>query len=100
LARESPLWKLTAASRLMRSRSNTKAGALFGPVTERIVHEDPSDVDADDGAVAMKGPDAVDVELTPEAAEETADRLADNAVMARGQRRLRGLLHKPDKRKR
>jgi hypothetical protein len=66
-------------------------------MTEKIVHEKPSKVSADDGAVAMDGPDAVDVQLTPEAAEETADRLTDEAVMARGQRRLRGLPHKPQK---
>jgi hypothetical protein len=67
-------------------------------MTEKIVHHQPSDVTADDGAVAMDGPDAVDVQLTPEAAEETADRLTDEAVRARGQRRLGGLAHKPEKR--
>jgi hypothetical protein len=67
-------------------------------MTEKVVHNDPSKVSADDGAVAMDGPDAVDVQLTPEAAEETADRLMDEAVMARGQRRLRRLPHQPQKR--
>lgn len=67
-------------------------------MTEKIVHSEPSKVSADDGAVAMDGPDAVDVQLSPEAAEETADRLTDEAVMARGQRRLRGLPHQPQKR--
>jgi hypothetical protein len=66
-------------------------------MAEKIVHDEPSKVNADDGAVAMDGPDAVDVQLTPEAAEETADRLTDEAVMARGQRRLHGLPHKPNK---
>jgi len=65
---------------------------------EKIVHQQPSDVTADDGAVTMDGPDAVDVQLTPEAAEETADRLTDESVRARGQRRLRGLAHKLGKR--
>jgi hypothetical protein len=64
-------------------------------VVGKIVHEEPSKVSADDGAVAMHGPDAVDVQLTPEAAEETANRLTDEAVMARGQRRLRGSLTDP-----
>ena len=32
--------------------------------------------------------------------EETADRLTDEAVVARGQRRLRGLPHQPKKRNR
>ena len=67
-------------------------------MTQKTVHNEPSKVTADDGAVAMDGPDAVDVQLSPEAAEETADRLTDEAVMARGQRRLRGLPHQPQKR--
>ena len=67
-------------------------------MTEKTVHNEPSKVTADDGAVAMDGPDAVDVQLSPEAAEETADRLTDEAVMARGQRRLRRLPHQPQKR--
>ena len=67
-------------------------------MTEKTVHDEPSTVSADDGAVAMDGPDAVDVQLTPEAAEETADRLTNEAVMARGQRILPGLPHQPQKR--
>jgi hypothetical protein len=58
------------------------------------VYRDPSTVDANDGAVHVDGPDAVDVEMTPEAAEETADRLTEQAVTARGQRRLRKLVHR------
>jgi hypothetical protein len=42
----------------------------------------------------MNGPDAVDVDLTPEAAEETAERLIDQAVTARGQRRLSRMVHR------
>jgi hypothetical protein len=68
------------------------------PVTDKIIHDQPSKVSADEGAVAMVGPDKVDVALTPEAAEETADRLTNEAVLARGQRRLGGLPHKPRKR--
>jgi hypothetical protein len=69
-------------------------------MTEKIIYEQPSKVSADEGAVAVEGPDDVEVRLTPEAAEETADRLTDEAVMARGQRRLSGLPHKPKKRER
>lgn len=65
------------------------------PMSDKIVHPEPSSVDALDGHVQAKGPDEVDVRMTPEAAEETADRLTDQAVVARGQRRLRHLLHKP-----
>ena len=36
--------------------------------------------------VSMKGPDAVDVRITPEAAEETSERLSTGAMKARGQR--------------
>jgi len=58
------------------------------------VHTDPSDVSAVDGAVEMDGPDAVDVAMTPEAAEETSERLEDQAVKARGQRRLGRMTHR------
>lgn len=33
------------------------------------IFDQPSDVDAEDGSVVVKGPDAVDVRMTPEAAE-------------------------------
>ena len=54
----------------------------------------PSEVTAEEGVVYVKGPDAVDVKLTPEAAEETSDRLVDSAVTARGQRRLGRMMHR------
>jgi hypothetical protein len=57
-------------------------------------YSDPSEVEAKDGAVAVHGPDQVDVDMTPEAAEETAERLTDEAVRARGQRRLMGFPHR------
>ena len=60
-----------------------------------IVYNEPSDVTAEEGTVAVVGPDAVDVAITPEAAEETADRLVSEAVRARGQRRLSRLTHRP-----
>ena len=47
---------------------------------------EPSEVAALDGIVAVNGPDAVDVNLTPEAAEETGHRLLDGAAHAQGQR--------------
>ena len=50
---------------------------------------------AKEGVVEVDGPDAVEVAMTPEAAEETSDRLASEAVRARGQRRLSGLTHRP-----
>lgn len=61
----------------------------------RTVYPDPSVVEAEKGAVHVDGPDHVDVALTPEAAEETAERLTNQAVMARGQRRLKKNPHQP-----
>ena len=50
------------------------------------VYDEPSAVDADDGTVRQTGPDAVDVRMTPGAAEETSERLLQGAMKARGQR--------------
>ena len=58
------------------------------------VYSEPSEVEAEEGAVQVRGPDAVDVDLTPEAAEETSERLNDQAVVARGQRRLNRMTHR------
>jgi hypothetical protein len=59
------------------------------------VYDEASDISAVDGAVQLDGPDAVDVALTPDAAEETADRLTGEAMKARGQRRLKDFPHQP-----
>lgn len=50
------------------------------------VYDEASNVDAIDGNVAVDGPDSVKVRLTPDAAEETAVRLNEGALKARGQR--------------
>jgi hypothetical protein len=60
-----------------------------------VIYHEPSDVSAQDGCVELEGPDGVDVALTPEAAEETADRMVDQSVMARGQRYLKKLPNRP-----
>jgi hypothetical protein len=65
-------------------------------MTDDKTYTDPSEVAAKDGAVAVHGPDQVDVEMTPEAAEETAERLIDEAVRARGQRRLMRFAHRAE----
>ena len=52
---------------------------------EKTVYEQAADVDAEDGVVVVSGPDAVHVRLTPDAAEETAERLTTGAMKARGQ---------------
>jgi hypothetical protein len=51
-------------------------------------------VSAEDGEVILDGPDAVDVKVTPEAAEQTADNLIEGAVEARGQRGPKDLPHR------
>jgi len=53
---------------------------------DRTIYDEASEVDAEDGVVSMKGPDAVDLRLTPDAAEETSERLNTGAMKARGQR--------------
>ena len=49
------------------------------------IYDDPSDISAEEGAVTVKGPDAVDVRLTPDAAEETSNRMLEGSLKARGQ---------------
>ena len=51
------------------------------------VFGEPSDVIVDEGEVMVEGPDGVAVTLTPDAAEETARRLAEAAAEARRQKR-------------
>lgn len=64
-------------------------------VTREKLYDEATDVKARDGEVILDGPDAVDVKVTPEAAEQTADNLVEGAIKARGQRRLKDLPHKP-----
>ena len=58
-------------------------------MTEKQLFSKPSDVSSEDGQVLVDGPDGVDVALTPEAAEQTADRLIEHAVNAAGQRHFK-----------
>ena len=50
--------------------------------------DEPTEIQAVDGKVELDGPDGVDVAMTPEAAEETADRMFRASSEAAGQRRL------------
>lgn len=61
------------------------------------LYDEATEVTAEDGEVILDGPDAVDVKITPEAAEETADNLIKGAAEAAGQRRLRNQPHRPQK---
>ena len=53
---------------------------------ENTIYDEASAVEAEQGSVIVKGPDAVNVKLTPDAAEETSERLLEGAMKARGQR--------------
>jgi hypothetical protein len=57
-----------------------------GMQDDDTLYDDPSDVDAEDGNVKVKGPGKTRIRFTPEAAEETSDRLSTGAMKARGQR--------------
>jgi len=50
------------------------------------IHDEPSEVTAEDGTVMVDGPDGVAVALTPEAASETSERLLFGAAKAQGQK--------------
>ena len=65
-------------------------------MTDEQVYDEPTEVTAKDGKVILDGPDHVDVSVTPEAAEQTAENLVEGAVRARGQRRLKSLPHQPN----
>jgi hypothetical protein len=69
---------------------------VFAAMVDDKTYDEATEVTAKDGQVILDGPDAVDVKVTPEAAEQTADNLVEGAVMARGQRRLKDLPHKPN----
>ena len=59
---------------------------------QKEIYSKPSDVTAEDGIVNVDGPDSVDVALTPEAAQETSDRLLEGAMKAQGQKHFDDLL--------
>ena len=50
------------------------------------VYDQPTDVTPENGQVHLDGPDGVAVSMTPEAAEETGERLERAAIEAHGQR--------------
>jgi hypothetical protein len=66
-----------------------KAVPRSATMTEKELFSKASDVSSQDGKVLVDGPDGVDVALTPEAAEETGDRLVEHAMHAAGQRRIK-----------
>ena len=52
-------------------------------MSDEEIHDQPSNVTAAEGVVSVEGPDGVDVRLTPEAADETSDRLLHGALQAK-----------------
>lgn len=56
------------------------------------VHDEPSDVTAEEGEVIIEGPDGVAFSLTPDAAMETSNRLLEGGLTANGQRRKKETL--------
>lgn len=63
-------------------------------MANKKIYEQPSSVTAEDGDVLVKGPDHTDVGLTPDAAEETSNRLLEGSMKARGQRHLKHYPHR------
>ena len=61
---------------------------------DRKIYHQPSSVTAEEGDVLVRGPDDIDVGMSPEAAEETSNRLLEGSMKARGQRRLQNYPHR------
>ncbi|QIK79842.1 hypothetical protein G7077_00625 [Sphingomonas piscis] len=59
------------------------------------VYDESTKVNATKGDVVLDGPDGVDLMMTPEAAERTAEELEKGAAAAAGQRRLAKYPHQP-----
>jgi hypothetical protein len=57
-------------------------------MSTKELFDEPTEIHAVDGKVELDGPDGVDVAMTPEAAEETADRMFRASAEAAGQRRI------------
>ena len=55
-------------------------------MADHTIFDEASEVDAEAGSVVMRGPDDLNIRLTPAAAEETSERLLQGAMKARGQR--------------
>ena len=101
--KRTPQWVETGPRQLPVRNGGITAAAPLGyepdakrswEMNDNQLHDEPSNVEAKEGAVCVDGPDQVDVKLTPEAAEETSERLTEEAMRARGQRRLGRLPHR------
>jgi len=72
-----------------RARPNAVSG-----MHRDTLYDEATKVTAEDGEVILDGPDGVDLKITPEAADQTADNLIKGAAKAAGQRRLSKLPHR------
>jgi hypothetical protein len=52
---------------------------------EQAPHDEPSEVNAEDGEVIVDGPNGYTVSFTPDAALETSERLLRGGLAAQGQ---------------
>ena len=89
-------YKLGATGAVSRLKMGTSTCAMRFRDMTKATYTEPSKVKARHGAVEVEGPDSVEVTLSPEAAEETADRLTDESLLARGQHRFSKLTHRPE----
>ena len=76
-------------------RTHADPGRYHRAMHDDKTYDEATEVSAEDGEVILDGPDGVDVKITPEAAEQTADNLIVGAAKAAGQRRLKNLPHQP-----
>ncbi len=60
------------------------------------LYDQATTVTARAGEVILDGPDGVDLKVTPEAAEQTAENLLEESVKARGQRRMKDNPHQSE----
>jgi len=58
---------------------------VYDGVADQTIYDEPSEVTAEGGAVTVKGPGSVKVRFTPDAAEETSNRILEASFTARGQ---------------
>lgn len=69
-----------------RSEETPRVRPVRGCVTGKAPFDQPLDIDAADGVVVLTSPNQVELRFTPNAAEETSERLLEAAMKARGQR--------------
>ena len=86
---------LFARWRALPGLQHAAPSTVCGAMQDRKIYQQPSRVSAKEGDVLVKGPDDVDVALSPEAAEETSNRLLEGSMKARGQRHLKHYPHRP-----